>query len=43
MRLGKELSENVADNKEWRDKSRAQVTVPRGEMIARVRAMLAGS
>ncbi|NWH08749.1 MAG: histidine--tRNA ligase [Alphaproteobacteria bacterium] len=37
---GRALSAEVAGNEQWREKSRAQVTVPRGELVAQVKAIL---
>lgn len=42
LTLGAELAKGIKDNDAWRDKSRAQVTVPRAELVAQVKAMLAG-
>jgi histidyl-tRNA synthetase len=40
--LGRELARGVTDNSAWRAERPGQATVPRGEMIARVRAILEG-
>ncbi len=37
---GKRLSENISDNKEWRESRPAQVTVPEGELVVAVRRIL---
>ena len=38
---GKRLSEGIEDNAEWRGARAAQVTVPRGELVATVKKILA--
>lgn len=38
---GKRLSGEIADNAEWREARVAQVSVPEGELVAKVREMLA--
>jgi histidyl-tRNA synthetase len=38
--LGRELAAGVSDNQQWRADRPGQVTVPRGELIAQVRAIL---
>lgn len=38
---GKRLSENIEDNAAWREARPAQVTVPRGELVAAVEKILA--
>jgi histidyl-tRNA synthetase len=38
--LGRELAGGVADNRQWRADRPGQVTVPRGELVATVRAIL---
>ena len=40
--LGRELAKGVSDNQAWRAERPGQVTAPRTEMIARVRAILEG-
>jgi histidyl-tRNA synthetase len=40
--LGRELAKGVTDNQAWRAERPGQVTAPRSEMIARVRAILEG-
>ena len=40
--LGRALAQGMSDNQAWRAERPGQVTVPRGEMIARVRAILEG-
>lgn len=37
---GEEMAKAISSNVEWREKSRAQVSVPRAELVARVKAML---
>jgi histidyl-tRNA synthetase len=43
LALGAELAKGIKEHSEWRDKSTAQVTVPRAELVARVKEMLKGS
>ena len=38
--LGTEVSREIEDNAEWRESQAAQVTVPRGEMVTAVKAIL---
>jgi histidyl-tRNA synthetase len=38
--LGTEVSREIEDNAEWRESQAAQVTVPRAEMVAAVKAIL---
>ena len=38
--LGRELARGLTDNTAWRAERPGQVTIPRGEMVARVRAIL---
>ena len=38
---GKRLSGEITDNVTWREARVAQVSVPEGELVARVREMLA--
>jgi len=40
LALGAELARTITDNKEWREGRPAQLSVPRAELVARVRAML---
>lgn len=40
LKLGKELSASITDNKEWRESRPAQVTVPVAEMVDAVRRIL---
>lgn len=40
LALGSALSENITDRKEWREARPAQREVPKGELIAAVKAML---
>ena len=40
--LGRALASGVSDNTAWRAERPGQATVPRGEMVARVRAILEG-
>ena len=40
--LGRELARGLTDNTAWRNDRPGQVTAPRGEMVARVRAILEG-
>ena len=40
--LGRELARGMTDNQAWRAERPGQVTIPRGQMIARVRAILEG-
>jgi histidyl-tRNA synthetase len=42
LALGAELAKGIKEHSEWRDKSLAQVTVPRSELVARVKSMLKG-
>ncbi|MDQ0394988.1 histidine--tRNA ligase [Labrys monachus] len=42
LALGAEMAKGIADNAEWREARVAQRQVPRGELVATVRAMLAG-
>lgn len=41
LKLGAELSKNVADNKEWREGRVAQATAPKDALVAEVRKILA--
>ena len=38
--LGSEVSREISDNTEWRESQAAQVTVPRGELVEAVKAIL---
>jgi histidyl-tRNA synthetase len=38
--LGRELAEQVAGNAEWKTQRPGQITVPRGELVASIRAIL---
>jgi histidyl-tRNA synthetase len=38
--LGRELAAGVADNAAWRAQRPGQVTAPRGELVATVRAIV---
>ena len=38
--LGRELARALTDNSAWRAERPGQVTIPRGEMVARVRAIM---
>ena len=40
--LGRELARGVTDNTAWRAERPGQATIPRGELVARVRAILEG-
>jgi histidyl-tRNA synthetase len=40
--LGEQMSANIADRSEWTESRPAQVTVPEADLVATVRAMLAG-
>jgi histidyl-tRNA synthetase len=40
MRLGAALSKEIGDNAEWRESGKAQISVPRAEIVANVRRML---
>ena len=40
LALGKEMAKAIESNEEWRESRPAQETVPRGELISRVKAML---
>jgi histidyl-tRNA synthetase len=42
LALGAEMAKGIKDHEAWKDKSRAQITVPRGELISQVKAMLSG-
>jgi len=39
--LGAQKSEEITDNAEWRESAHAQVSVPRGDLVAHVREILA--
>ncbi|MBI1260705.1 MAG: histidine--tRNA ligase [Rhizobiales bacterium] len=39
--LGAEMSKEIEDNAEWREGQPAQISIPRGELVAQVKAMLA--
>ncbi len=39
--LGSEVSREISDNTEWRESQAAQVTVPRGQLVEAVKAILA--
>lgn len=41
LQLGAELSKSIADNEEWRKGRPAQIEAPRGDLVAKVREMLA--
>jgi histidyl-tRNA synthetase len=43
LKLGKELSASISDNKEWRESRPAQQTVPTPEMVAAVRRIVGGA
>lgn len=43
LAAGERLAAAVTDNAEWRDKSRAQVTVPRSELVGHVQRILKGA
>jgi histidyl-tRNA synthetase len=38
--LGREIAEQVAGNAEWKTQRPGQITVPRGELVASIRAIL---
>ena len=38
--LGRDLSAGVTDNKAWREDRPGQVTVPRAELVARIRSIV---
>ena len=42
LALGKEMAKAIESNEEWRESRPAQETIPRSELIARVKTMLAG-
>jgi histidyl-tRNA synthetase len=42
LALGAEMAKAIADNAEWREARVAQRLVPRGDLVATVKTMLAG-
>ena len=40
LKLGARMSKNIADNEEWRKGRPAQITIPRGELVATLLRML---
>jgi histidyl-tRNA synthetase len=40
LKLGAQMSKNIADNEEWRRGRPAQITIPRGDLVATLLRML---